>query len=221
MSENTLEKTNQNILAPDKSIEYFYEKLSYLYSRCEVSFKMSLSAHKEIGKLKNRQKSLEDRNAIASISTTFSDKKTDDELETGMTIDYIVEYGISQRMIEVLSEMEGVLGDPTSFESVLSTFLNLLEDLYQRESQREVYFSDLLSMLRMAFSSIECDQLTKEGISTIREAVSYLCHEVTASQLQGLRQKFRENAVDILQPFRCNVDIKSVLGEMYPDEVST
>ena len=132
-----------------------------------------------------------------------------------------MESRISENLLEVLAEMDHALDDPPAFEAALSTFLNMLEDLYEREDQREVCFSDLLSMLRMALSCVECNELTKAGIGAIREAISYIGREITANQLEVLRQKFRDNAVDILRPFKCNVDIKSVLREMYPDEIST
>jgi len=219
--ENNLEITNVNQLSVQELQEYVEEHLRYLYSMNERSINLSLKNYTEINQLKNNPKLLEDSKTIPSTFDTFSAPTIDKDLIEATTKDYIIESRISQRMVEVLEEMEEALDAPPSFEAALSNFLTLLEDLYQREEQREVYFSDLLSMLRMALLSIECDDLTKEGIGAIREALSYLSHEVTESQLKELRQKFRENAVDILRPFKCNVDIKSVLREMYPDELST
>lgn len=218
--ENNIEIANENQPAVQELREY-EERLNYLHSRLERAINIGLVNRTEINQLKNSQKLLEDSKTIPSTFKTFSDPTIDKDLIEATTKDYIIESRISQRMVKVLEEMEEALDDPPSFEAELSNFLTLLEDLYQREDQREVYFSDLLSMLRMSLLSIECDDLTKEGIGAIREALSYLSHEVTENQLKELRQKFRENAVDILRPFKCNVDIKSVLREMYPDELST
>lgn len=218
--ENNLDINDVNQLLVQELRE-IKEHLRYVHSRSERSFNIGLKSLDEIRQIKNSLKMLEDSKTIPSTFKPFGAPTKDKDLIEASTEDYIIESRISQRMVKVLEDMEDVLDDPPSFEAALSNFLKLLEDLYQREEQREVYFSDLLSMLRMSLLSIECDDLTKEGIGAIREALSYLSHEVTESQLKELRQKFRENAVDILRPFKCNVDIKSVLREMYPDELST
>jgi len=201
-----LEKTfdegvNVNQLSTQELKEYVDENLRDLRFMYEKMINLSLDNFTDIRQLKNSQKLLEDSKTIPSTSKTFSASTIDKDFIEAKSKDYIIECQISQRMVEVLEDIEEALDDPPSFEAALSNFLTLLEDLYQREDQREVYFSDLLSMLRMALSSIECDDLTKGGIEAIREALSYLDHEVTESQLKELRQKFRKNAVDILRPF--------------------
>lgn len=219
--ENNLDITDVNKISDQEFRESVEKRLSYLLSRNERSINIGLRNLDEIRQIKNSPKSLEDSKTIPSTFKTFSDPTIDKDFIEATNKDYTIESRLSQRMIEVLEDMEEALDAPPCFEAALSNFLTLLEDLYKREDQREVYFSDLLSMLRNALLSIECDDLTKGGIGAIREALSYLDHEVTESQLKELRQKFRENAVDILRPFKCNIDIKSVLREMYPDELST
>lgn len=219
--ENNLEITDVDKLSVQELKEYVDENLRDLKLMNERLINLSLDNYKEIRQLKNSPKLLEDSKTIPSTFKTFSAPTIDKDFIEAKSKDYIIECRISQRMVEVLEDMEEALDAPPFFEAALSKFLTLLEDLYKREDQREVYFSDLLSMLRIALLSIECDDLTKGGIGAIREALSYLGHEVTESQLKELRQKLRENAVDILRPFKCNIDIKSVLREMYPDELST
>lgn len=166
-------------------------------------------------------KSQQITNYIVNLNVTGQGSLEWQTPSVGTSISYIIESEISQKLIEVLAEIEEALDDPALFEGVLSKFLCLFEELFKREDEREIYFSDLLSILKMGLLNIECNDLSQGGIGVIREALVCLGRELTQQKLEELRNKLRENGIDILRPFKCNINIKSVLREMYPDEVST
>ncbi len=134
---------------------------------------------------------------------------------------FIVETELVCKLFTVLNEIGEVLGDVGAFEQKLSSFLSLLDEFEERKGQREIYFSDLLGILKMALVKIECNELTEKGISALREAVSCLGQKVTEQKLKELRGRFRNGGIDLLKPFKSQVDVKSILKEIYPDEITT
>ena len=134
---------------------------------------------------------------------------------------YIFESEVSKKLLNVLDEIEEVLDDPLNFEQQLSKFLCLLEELNERRIEREVYFSDLLSMLHMGLVNIECNELNKDSISTLKDAVSSLVRKITEEKVKELRSRFRNSGIDVLKPFNSDVNIKNILTEMYRDEIAT
>jgi len=131
---------------------------------------------------------------------------------------YILESQISHALLGILREMEETLDDPASFEQKLSQFLSLLNEFDKRKKEREIHFSDLLSMLRMAMVKIECSDLTKSGVSVFADAVNSLSHKVTQDTLRTVRNNLRQNGIDLLKPFKTTFDAKSILEEIYPNE---
>lgn len=145
-------------------------------------------------------------------------------LETGSEIGrviYIVESEVSKGMCAVLDEIGEVLDDPPVFEQKLGKFLGLFGELDKRKTQREIYFSDLLLMLKMALSSVECVEFTETHVSTLKGAVASLSQKVTPETLKTLRKEFRDSGLDILKPFKSKLDMKSILKEIYSDETAT
>jgi len=134
---------------------------------------------------------------------------------------YIRESEISKKLLGVLDEIELSQEDPAVFEQELAKFLSALEELETRKPEREVCFSDLLSMLQMALVNVECYEMSKVAISVLKEAVKCLPHKITQETLQTFRNRFRKNGIDLLKPFKTNFDPKSILQEMYPDETAT
>ena len=134
---------------------------------------------------------------------------------------YIFESEVSKKLLNVLDEIEEVLDDPLNFEQQLSKFLCLLEELNERLIEREVYFSDLLSMLHMGLVNIECNELNKVSISTLKDAVSTLVRKITEEKVKELRSRLRNSGIDVLKPFNSDVNIKNILTEMYRDEIAT
>lgn len=134
---------------------------------------------------------------------------------------YIFESEVSKKLLNVLDEIEEVLDDPLNFEQQLSKFLCLLEELNERRIEREVYFSDLLSMLHMGLVNIECNELNKDSISTLKDAVSTLVRKITEENLKELRSRLRNSGIDFLKPFNSDVNMKNILTEMYRDEIAT
>ncbi|GAH53506.1 unnamed protein product, partial [marine sediment metagenome] len=148
----------------------------------------------------------------------------DPGLETGSEIgrvSYIVESEVSKGMCAVLDEIGEVLDDPLVFEQKLGKFLGLVEELDKRKTQREIYFSDLLLMLKMALSSVECVEFTEAHVSALKGAVASLSQKVTPETLKTLRKEFRDSGLDILKPFKSKLDMKSILKEIYSDETAT
>jgi hypothetical protein len=131
---------------------------------------------------------------------------------------YILESQMSHALLGILREMEEALDDPASFEQKLSKFLSLLNEFDKRKTVREIHFSDLLSMLRMAMVKIECNDLTKSGVSVFADAVNSLSHKVTQDTLRTVRNNLRQNGIDLLKPFKTTLDAKSILEEIYPNE---
>jgi len=134
---------------------------------------------------------------------------------------YIFESEVSKKLLNVLDEIEEVLDDPLNFEQQLSKFLCLLEELNERRIEREVYFSDLLSMLHMGLVNIECNELNKDSISALKDSVRALVRKITEEKLKELRSCFRNNAIDVLKPFNSDINIKNILTEMYGNEIAT
>lgn len=136
-------------------------------------------------------------------------------------VSYIVESEVSKRMCDVLDEIGEVLDDPPVFEQKLGKFLGLVRELDKRKTQREIYFSDLLLMLKMALSSVECVEFTEAKLSALRGAVDSLSQKVSPETLKTLRKEFRDSGLDILKPFKSELDIKSILEEIYSNETAT
>jgi len=134
---------------------------------------------------------------------------------------YMLEADVTKTLVAALGEIEEALDDPASFEQRLAEVLALLEKLDERKPKREVYFTDLLSMLRMALVNIECGELTTTGLAVLKEGANALAVQVTAERLQALRSRFRSSGIDILKPFQAVLDMKEVMGEMYPNETAT
>jgi len=134
---------------------------------------------------------------------------------------FIVETELATKLFTVLNEIEEVLNDAGAFEQKLSSFLNLLDGFEIRKRQREIYFSDLLGILKMALVKVEYKEMNEKGISALREAVGCLGREITEQKLKELRGRLREGGIDLLKPFKSKVDIKSILKEIYPDEITT
>ena len=133
---------------------------------------------------------------------------------------YILESELSNKLVVVLDEIEDLLEAPAAFEQKLSIFLSMLDTLYERRMEREVYFSDLLSILRMALVNIECGELYRSGITALKEVVSSLAHKITEQKVRELRIALREGGIDILKPLKSNVDTRTVLREIYGDETT-
>jgi len=145
-------------------------------------------------------------------------------LETGSEIgrvSYIVESEVSKGMCAVLDEIGEVLDDPPLFEQRLGKFLALVGELDKRKTQREIYFSDLLLMLKMVLSSVECLEFTEAHVSALKGAVASLSQKVTPETLKKLRKEFRDSGLDILKPFKSKLDMNSILKEIYSDETAT
>ena len=166
-------------------------------------------------------KSQKTTNYTVNISVTGEQvEKLDTKLGPAMKT-YIFESEVSKKLLNVLDEIEEVLDDPLNFEQQLSKFLCLLEELNERRIEREVYFSDLLSMLHMSLVNIECNDLNKDSISTLKDAVSTLVRKITEEKVKELRNRLRNSGVDVLKPFNSDVNIKNILTEMYRDEIAT
>ncbi len=166
-------------------------------------------------------KSQNTTNYTVNINVTEEQVKKFDTKSGPSMKTYIFESEVSKKLLNVLDEIEEVLDDPLNFEQQLSKFLCLLEELNERRIEREVYFSDLLSMLRMGLVNIECNDLNKESISILKDAVRSLVRKITEEKLKELRGHLRNNGIDILKPFNSDIDIKNILTEMFRDEITT
>lgn len=133
---------------------------------------------------------------------------------------YILEADVVDKLLTVLSDIEEVLDDAGAFEQKISSFLSILDEFENRKGKREIYFSDLLLILKMALAKIECNELSESGISVLRETISCLAKEVTEQKLKDLRGRLRECGIDLLKPFKSDLNVKAVLKEIYPDEIT-
>ncbi len=166
-------------------------------------------------------KSQNTTNYTVNINVTGEQVKKFDTKSGPAMKTYIFESEVSKKLLNVLDEIEEVLDDPLNFEQQLSKFLFLLEEFNERRIEREVYFSDLLSMLHMGLVNIECNELNKDSISTLKDAVSTLVRKITEENLKELRSRLRNSGIDFLKPFNSDVNIKNILTEMYRDEIAT
>jgi len=193
-----------------------------LYNAPEEKY-VDYDAGQETGAVKQNiyvDKSQHITNYTVNINVTGdSITKYDTRTELAMST-YVVESELSNKLLALLDEIEDLLEEPAAFEQKLSLFLSLLDELGERRMNREVYFSDLLSMIRMGLIKIECNELDKKGIAALREAVSSLTHKVTEKKIQDLRNILRKNGIDILKPFKLEIDTKSVLKDIYGDEIT-
>jgi len=166
-------------------------------------------------------KSQNTTNYTVNINVTEEQVKKFDTKSGPAMKTYIFESEVSKKLLNVLDEIEEVLDDPLNFEQQLSKFLCLLEEFNERRIEREVYFSDLLSMLHMGLVNIECNLLNKDSISTLKDAVSTLVRKITEEKVKELRSRLRNSGIDVLKPFNSDVNIKNILTEMYRDEIAT
>jgi hypothetical protein len=134
---------------------------------------------------------------------------------------YVMESELSNKLTRVLDEIEDILGIPEAFEQKLSAFLSMLDKLYERRLEREVYFSDLLSLLHMGLVNIECGDLKRDGVAALRDAVSSLPHRITEERVRELRKAFRDSGIAALKPLTSHVDTASIMREIYGDETTT
>ena len=134
---------------------------------------------------------------------------------------YIFEADVVDKLLTVLSDIEEFLDDAGAFEQKISSFLSIIDEFENRKGKREIYFSDLLLILKMALAKIECNELTESGISVLRETISCLAKEVTEQKLKELRGRLRECGIDLLKPFKSDLNVKNILKEIYPDEITT
>lgn len=121
-------------------------------------------------------------------------------------------------------ELEGMLeniDDPCIFEQKLGNVLCKLDDLGDQITSREVGFSDLHGMLKLGLASLECSDVTKEGIAAIRNAIKCLSHKVTGKTLQNIRAILRENSIDILKPLKSDINVNAIMKEIFPNETTT
>lgn len=159
-------------------------------------------------------------NYTVNVNLT-GDKATDFQRGSGATMPtYVLESDFSNKLLGLLDEIEDLSDAPAAFEQKLSTFLSVLDKLDERRMEREVYFSDLVSMLRMSLVSVECVELSSDGIAALREAVGSLARRITEQRFRELRNALRESGVDILKPFKSELDTKSVLREIFGDETT-
>ena len=159
-------------------------------------------------------------NYNVSINVTGDNVANFETGVSGALPTYILESELSNKLVVVLDEIEDLLEAPAAFEQKLSIFLSMLDTLYERRMEREVYFSDLLSILRMALVNIECGELYRSGITALKEVVSSLAHKITEQKVRELRIALREGGIDILKPLKSNVDTRTVLREIYGDETT-
>lgn len=159
-------------------------------------------------------------NYIVNINAT-GEKSPELDTLPAMERTYIFESEIAKVLSGILDEIEDDLDDPTSFELKLSKFLSVLDQLHAIKAKREIHFSDLLAMLQMATVAIESNELKQSSISVLKEVVTSLTRKVNQETIKGLRHKLRENGINLLQPFRVDLDIRSTMSEIYPDETAT
>jgi len=133
---------------------------------------------------------------------------------------YIFEADLVDKLLSVLSEIEECLDDPGAFEQKLSSFLSILDEFENIKDKREIYFSDLLLILKMALSKVECNELTESSISVLKETIRCLSKEVTEQMLKETRSLLKECGIDLLKPFKSDLNVKAILKEIYPDEIT-
>ena len=193
-----------------------------LYNAPEENY-VDYDAGQETGAVKQNifiDKSKHITNYTVNINVTGSSiAKFDTITELAMST-YIVESELSNKLLALLDEIEDLSEEPAAFEQKLSLFLSMLDELDERRIKREIYFSDLLSMIRMGLINIECNELSKKGIEALREAVSSFTHKVTEQKIQDLRSILNKNGIDLLKTFKLEIDTKSVLKEIYGDEIT-
>ena len=133
---------------------------------------------------------------------------------------YIREAAICERLLKALDDLEESLDDASVFEQKVGDVLRYLDELDVEGVRREPFFTDLVTLLRLVFSAIECDELNARAVEALRGAVRALPRSISESLLGTVRQRLSESGVDLLRPFKAHIDVAQNLSEMFPDETT-
>lgn len=133
---------------------------------------------------------------------------------------YTHEDRVCKDITQELESMRENIDDPSIFEQKLGNVLCLLDAIGDKIPNREIGYSDLHGMLRIVLASLECSDVTKEGIFSIENATKCLAHKVTGKTLQDIRTNFRGNSIDILKPLKSDINVKAILKEIFPNETT-
>ncbi len=126
------------------------------------------------------------------------------------SVSYIEEAEKARIIQEYLVELKDVLDNPLDFEQISASIISILNDLESRKKRREVYFSDLLLMIRQALMNSDADSMSPDGINVLHVSVEGLPKELTNNDLKLCRSNFRKASLNILPKLKWEVDFNKL-----------
>jgi hypothetical protein len=111
--------------------------------------------------------------------------------------------------------MEENFDEPVEFEQARAAFLGGLRSLEERKHEREVYFTDLLTLIDVGVSYTECSEMTKEAVKALKEAVKGFSRELTSQDIKDFRKQLRDTGIDILRPLNTEANIGQLMKEIF------
>jgi len=120
-----------------------------------------------------------------------------------------------KELIEYLSQMEENLDEPVGFEQARAAFLSGLRSLEGRKHEREVYFTDLLTLIDVGVSYTDCSEMTKESTRELKEAVKGFSRVLTNQDIKDFRKLLRDAGIDILRPLNVDANISRLIKEIF------